>query len=51
MKQFGNDVICIDATHSTNICNFLLITIMVMTAMVREFQWHGLSPAMKIHVH
>ena len=30
MKQFGNDVICIDATHSTNICNFLLITIMVI---------------------
>ena len=30
MKQFGNDVICIDATRNTNICNFLLITIMLI---------------------
>uniref|UniRef100_A0A1X7VQF6 ZSWIM1/3 RNaseH-like domain-containing protein n=1 Tax=Amphimedon queenslandica TaxID=400682 RepID=A0A1X7VQF6_AMPQE len=30
MKQFGNDVICIDETHSSNIFNFLLITVMVI---------------------
>ena len=30
MKKFCNDVICIDATHSTNICNFLLTTVMVI---------------------
>ena len=30
MKQFGNDVICINATHSTNIYNILVITSMVI---------------------
>ena len=30
MEKYGNDVICIDSTHSTNMCDFLLITIMVI---------------------
>ena len=30
MKAFGNNVVCIDATHGTNIYDFLLVTVMVI---------------------
>ena len=30
MAKFGNNVICVDATHGTNIYDFLLITVMVI---------------------
>jgi hypothetical protein len=30
MKAFGNNVICLDATHGTNLYDFLLVTVMVI---------------------
>ena len=30
MKAFGNNIICVDATHGTNLYDFLLVTLMVV---------------------
>ena len=30
MMEFGNNIICIDATHNTNMYDFYLITIVVV---------------------
>ena len=30
MKEFGNNIICVDATHGTNLYDFLLVTVMVV---------------------
>ena len=38
MHKYGDKVICMDDTHSTNVSDFSLITVLEMT-MVREYRW------------
>ena len=33
MKQYGNNVICMDATHGTNMYDFQLITVLVIDSL------------------